>query len=632
MDGFRKVYPPTDRIRFDGGMNSKYEKWRIEDNQSPDCQNVRFTSGGVRTRGGTTRLGTATLGTLAVGDGIYTRHTDTGAETMVVFAGGLMKYWSGSTFTTIPSAQSVWTAGVRVGAAEQENYMFIGNGGVIPYKYNETFTRHGVYPPTSTPVVTSQATGSLTGGYRYKITNVNSASVESDVGPTNATFAAASATLRVTIQTFAASYGVNARNIYRTATSGSVFKFVATVANNTSTTYDDNLADASLGVDAPTDNGVPPKYNVIKYHQGRLFMNDADNPNFLWFSDIDSPYTVSSTNFIKIGDATSDLIRCIDVFENNILVSCDNSQFIIYMPDTDETNWVQVRVQSPFGSKSPYGSFRFRDKLMIPAVENGQFVGFAPMSGSGVAPNTTFLSVNSLQSLLISNPIQPNLFDIQEAYTGNISATVFQSLGYITVTSGNAQTTNNKVWVFDFENDTEGGRNQYAWSPDTGVAAAQFTIYSNKLYFVTSTAPCYVNEYETTTFNDNGTAIDSYFWTKEFSADNDSNIGIHKDFRYIKLLVELSGSYFMNLGVRVDSDSGSGNTKQIDLTSGGSLWGTFVWGTDLWDAGKAKEDKKIFLDGTRGERIQFKFSNRNIVNQKFEVEGLRFYFNFRGFR
>lgn len=633
MTGFRKVYPSKDRIRFDGGMNSKFDRALIEDNQSPDCQNVRFSNGKVVTRGGTTRLGTQAVAASAVGDGIYTRHTDTGAETMVVFAGGLMKTWSGSTFVTVPSAQSVFTGGIRMGAAEQENYLFVGNGGQIPYKYNENFTRHGVYPPTSTSTVASNATGVLTGQYVYKITAVNSALVESDVGPATATFTAASATLRVSaIPTFAVSFGVNARRVYRTTAGGIVFKRVATISDNTTTTYDDSVADVSLGAIAPTDNGVPPKYNRIIYHQSRLFMNDVDNPNYLWFTDIDTPYTVASTNFIKIGDNTSDLIWGIERFENHILVNCAKSQFIVYMPDTDPTNWSVIRVQSPYGSKSPYGCFEFDDKLMVPVMENGKFAGFAPMAGAGVSPSSTFLTLGTIQSLLLSNPIEPEMFDVQEGYVSNITAIVYKGLGYISVTHGALQTTNNRVWIFDFSLGKEGGKSRYAWSPDTGIAAAQFAIYDQKLYFITSTAPCYVNEYETSLYNDNGVAINSYFWTKEFTGDGGSSVQTHKDFRYLKMLLELSGNYNMRMNIRVNSDSGEGDVRDVDLNPGGSLWGTAVWGVDMWGGGADQEDKKIYLGGTRGERIQFRFSNNNTVNHKFEVQGLRFYFNERGFR
>jgi hypothetical protein len=627
---FRVVYPAKGRVTFDGGMNSKFTRDVIADNESPDCKNVRFGNGSVETRGGSTRVNTAPIGSF-VGDSLYVRHVDTGSETMVAFAGGTAWYLQGTSFITIPSAQSLFTAGTRFGAAEYENYLFVGNGGTIPYKYNGDFTRHGIYPPTSTSTVASQATGVLTGDYRYKIVNLNSGLVESDAGPAMATFTAASATLRVSLQTFAASYGVAARRIYRTAAGGTTYNRVATVSDNTTTTYDDNLADASLGAAAPTDAGVPPKYRAVVYHANRLFMIEYDNPNFVWYTELNNPYTVKATNFIKIGDGTSDLGYGLDVYENNVLVRCAKSDHIIYMPDTDPTNWKPVRIQSPYGSKSPFGSFSFEGSLMFPAVQSDKFVGFAAISGIGLNRDATFLTVSTAGSDLMSNPIEPEMFQVQEAYQENISSIVFKNRAYIAVTHGDAQTQNNRIWVFDFSRTNLSKRKAYAWSPDTGINPAQFAVYNGSLYFLSSTDPAYLYQYETTTFNDNGAAIDSYFWTKEFSADGNDAAAIFKDFRYAKALVEQAGDYNMDFYHRVDSDRGGGNREMLDLNPGGSLWGSFNWGQD-WGGGQDQDDKKVFLGADRGERIQFKFSNQNTVNQKFKVHGLKFYFNEKGFR
>jgi hypothetical protein len=48
--------------------------------------------------------------------------------------------------------------------------------------------------------------------------------------------------------------GVTDRKLYRTAAGGSQLKLLATIANNTATTYTDTIADGSLGANAPTTN------------------------------------------------------------------------------------------------------------------------------------------------------------------------------------------------------------------------------------------------------------------------------------------------------------------------------------------------------------------------------------------
>lgn len=47
---------------------------------------------------------------------------------------------------------------------------------------------------------------------------------------------------------------VTARKIYRTVAGGSTYKLLATISDNTTTTYTDNIADASLGATMPTTN------------------------------------------------------------------------------------------------------------------------------------------------------------------------------------------------------------------------------------------------------------------------------------------------------------------------------------------------------------------------------------------
>lgn len=57
---------------------------------------------------------------------------------------------------------------------------------------------------------------------------------------------------------------VTARKLYRTAANGSTYLLLTTLANNTATTYTDNIADASLGVQAPTTNTTgDPELNAL---------------------------------------------------------------------------------------------------------------------------------------------------------------------------------------------------------------------------------------------------------------------------------------------------------------------------------------------------------------------------------
>lgn len=113
-------------------------------------------------------------------------------------------------------------------------------------------------PDQSLPTMTAGGSGNLTGTYRYRITFVT-ASGETETDPDSSS----SSSVAVTSQQVELSdipvgpTGVIARRIYRTTSSAPFphhMQLVATINNNTSTTYTDDLVDGSLGVYAPTIN------------------------------------------------------------------------------------------------------------------------------------------------------------------------------------------------------------------------------------------------------------------------------------------------------------------------------------------------------------------------------------------
>jgi hypothetical protein len=634
---FQRVYPEGGRLLLDGGKNSKFERSIIEDNESPDCANVVFTNGAVETRQGVAKLNSTRIASAAI-DGLFTRRADTGAETMIVACNGTAYQWTGSTFTTIGSGQSVFTAGVRVFGAQYENHLFVGNGGVIPYKYNGTdWTRHGVYPPTATMTAASAATGAaLASGssYTYKVVFVNSQSVESDVGPATTHVVAINSMGNVALTSIPVapqSWGVAARRIYRTVAGGSAFKRVVEIADNTTTTYDDAITDAALGAAAPDDKGVPPKYSVILYHQNRLFMNDPTNLNYVWFTDLGEPYTVGALNFIKVGDSSSDLVKALSVYDNSVVAHCEKSQWLIYMPDTDETNWKTVRIKSPFGTKSPFCVLDYNNRQLFAAVQNDKFAGFAALAGDSVEPSATLLTVSTAGSELKSDRIEPDMFQVQESVLSSISGIVYKNKAYIAVPHGTGQTTNNRIWVLDFSISNLSKNQKEVWVPFTGLTPNQFTIYDGDLYFGSSASDGFVYQMESGTYSDAGSAIDSYFWTKEFSGFK-AEVNNHKDFRYANILVEKVGSYYMTVKARADSDIGEGNSFQIDLSQRGSLWGVMVWGADSWGGAATQNDYTLDLGNLSGKRVQFKFTNQNTANQRFKVHGMTFTYNVKGRR
>jgi hypothetical protein len=301
------------------------------------------------------------------------------------------------------------------------------------------------------------------------------------------------------------------------------------------------------------------------------------------------------------------------------------------MPSTTVSDWVVLRIRANYGSKSPFGTFKYNSKVMYPAVQNDKFVGFAAISGQTVTPSASLLTSTAAGSELQSDRIEPDIFDVQEGYLKNITSMVFKNKAYITLTKAASNTENNRIYIFDFGISNLTKKQEASWSPWTGLNANDFTILDGVLYYGSSTATGEVMEMNTSTYNDNGAAINSYYWTKEFSGLKGEE-NIHKDFRFATMFYENPGNYFMDFTYRVDSGQGSGNTDQVAIDPGGSNWGTMVWGVDNWDPGQSDGELKKSLMGASGKRIQFKFSNQNTANQKFKIVGLSFLYNNKGLR
>lgn len=638
-----KFYPLGGRQLLDGGLNNKYGPNIIEGNQSPDCLNVIFNAGAVETRNGVKVVNTTSVGSFAC-DGIYSYRNNTNVESMVCWFGGSAYALSGTTLATIPSAQSVFSSGLRVASEQAENYIFFGNGAQNPYKYNGAFTRHGVYAGTQTATVVSGGAGVLSGSaaYLYGYTYVNTNLVESNLSPLASTFvvtvtSGAQNTVS-NIATAPVSYGVNNVYLYRTKNGQTTPYYRVTTMTNGTTSYTDNIPDTSLTIQSPTSNGVPPNYTTICYAQGFLFCNDPANPNRVNFSKVGNPYSFNPLDFVTCGDNTSDTVKGLYYFNNSIVIFCEKSVWFLYLTDATPADWIgPIRSNSQYGSKSPYALVNYNNKILFPAMYNQQFVGFAAFNGNVLDTNKTILTVSSAGSDQKSDMIEPDMFSVNTTYISNISSTIYKKKAWISVTYGSSNSTNNRIYQFDFSMSTLKPSQEATWCPFTGITAAQFCVFNGNLYFGDAALTGLVWQAETGLYNDNGSAINSYFWTKEYAADDEdvegSDTNLVKDFRWTNVLCDTQGNYNMNVTYRLDSDKGAGTTTAVSLvSSGGSLWGTAVWGSFTWGSGNNQIEPKIYLSSASGKRIQFKFSNQNTKNQKFKVYGLNFTYNPKGYR
>lgn len=129
-------------------------------------------------------------------------------------------------------------------------------------------------------MVSPAAAGNVdTGVHRYCVTFVTAIG-ETQAGTVSASVTVADNAVNGQVVLSAIPLGgsaVTARKIYRTAAGGTSYLLLATIADNTTTTYTDNIADASLGVGAPSVNTTGDPYLTALIQAARQFAEQELN-------------------------------------------------------------------------------------------------------------------------------------------------------------------------------------------------------------------------------------------------------------------------------------------------------------------------------------------------------------------
>lgn len=137
--------------------------------------------------------------------------------------------------------------------------------------------------PTAATVVDSTANQVPAGSHRYKVTFVYYNGTEESNGGAASAVCVNDATHTSNSLTAipVGGYGVTARNIYRDDNDDD-FRLLATISNNTATTYTDILPVGSTPTPIPTENNVPGIFKYIALYLDRLFTIDITGKEISW--------------------------------------------------------------------------------------------------------------------------------------------------------------------------------------------------------------------------------------------------------------------------------------------------------------------------------------------------------------
>jgi len=293
--------------------------------------------------------------------------------------------------------------------------------------------------------------------------------------------------------------GVTSRFIYRTEggidqatveADTSYFK-VAEINDNTTTTYDDAIADATISADpAPTwalasagSNVTPPKGAFPCIHDEKLFIGgNSTYPSEIYWSDTYNPDVFPSSNYEKMRIDDGDEITFVKEQAGVLTIGKTNSILRYY---TKATIWYYQRM-STIGCPAPY-SVANTPKGIVYYNRAGLYL------------------FNGQYSTLISDAVTTEIEDVLQSNLDNISGFYWNNeyhFAYISETAGGS--INDRVLILDFtrnaytldykntscfavfnSGDDEGiiysgssDSDGYVWSNETGFSFLKFKLES----------------------------------------------------------------------------------------------------------------------------------------------------------
>ena len=342
-------------------------------------------------------------------------------------------------------------------------------------------------------------------------------------------------------------------------------------------------------------SGSPPNATVIAFHKNMAFAaGSSTNPSVLYFSDVGNVenWTTGLSGNVSIETNDGTRIRALVPGFDALYIFKDHS--IWRLTGSDKDTFEVQRMIPDVGVLSPNAISLIGNEMFFVSDQGDVYI---------------YDGATSLR--IISTKIDGSLEDINFSRIPYSSTVIFNSDLWFSY-ANSSSSTNNTVLVYDTFNE--------AWTRFSGINANAFTVAEDGigedfLFFGDYGGNVLIYPDGT---DDNGTAIQAYYVTKQFRFPDLSST---KDWKLFKLYAAQSGNY--NIIVDLRNDFGStGTTETVNLQGEGSLWGTAVYGTATYGGGNLITGR---IEPNRtGDFFQIKFYN-NTINQPFEVRGYQMF-------
>lgn len=229
-----------------------------------------------------------------------------------------------------------------------QNKLIAVNGIEANQKYDGADVPRGLSleAPGASPGVAVGAAGLLTGTFQYRVAFRNTRDgTESLASVASATVSPSSQKVELTAIPVSDDPQVDQRRIYRLDNGATVYRYLADVDDNTTTTYSDNTADGLATTPVSDAKGFAPKARHCAVYGNRLWIANLEtNPSGLMYSEADQEYAFPATNLYTVDRGDGDEITGIKaVFGGLVIWKQRSIHFLIGEgPTTYDLKRVQI--------------------------------------------------------------------------------------------------------------------------------------------------------------------------------------------------------------------------------------------------------------------------------------------------
>lgn len=339
--------------------------------------------------------------------------------------------------------------------------------------------------------------------------------------------------------------------------------------------------------------GSPANATMFAFHKNMGFLAGNDSsPSTLYFSDIGDieNWSTGLSGNVSLDTDDGTVIRAIISGFDALYIWKDYS--IWRLSGDDKDNFSLQRMVSGVGCRSPNSISKIGNNFMF-------------ISSDG----DIYLYDGSITLKLISSKIEGTIDNANFSRFQYASTTEYDKDFYISIASIGSST-NNIILYFDSYN--------LAWSKFSGINANAIATVDNGLgerMIVFGDYSGYVYKYPSGT-NDAGTAISSYYTTKQYRFPDITPL---KDFRLLRLLANQKGDYNITAEIRKDFET-TGTAELINLLGTSSTWGTAIYGADVYGGQNLIIGRIEIYGKDAANFLQVKFSNSNL-DEPIEVKG-----------